>query len=116
MAKKLNTILFFVALLAIPIFYFLLPKQKISTDEKRKLAIIPKLNYESYIDGAWADSIDEYVDDHFPFRTNMIEIAVELQSWKGLRFEKQEKVFVVQKKKKVKNFIFDFIFFFLIIK
>lgn len=98
MAKKLNTILFLVALLAIPLLYFILPKMTISKDEKRKLAIVPELNYNSYIKGAWADSIDEYVDDHFPFRTSMIDMAVQVQAWKGLRFEKQEKVFVVQKK------------------
>lgn len=97
MAKKLNTILFFIALLAIPTLYFILPKQKISMDEKRKLAIIPELNYNSYIKGAWADSIDEYVDDHFPFRTSMIDLAVQLQAWKGIHTNKQEKVFVVEK-------------------
>jgi hypothetical protein len=90
--------LFFAALLAIPLLYFILPKQKISMDEKRKLAIVPELSYESYIKGAWADSIDEYVDDHFPFRTSIIDIAVQFQAWKGIHTDKQEKVFVVQKK------------------
>jgi hypothetical protein len=99
MEKKLNTILFFIALLAFPLLYFILPKDKISVDEKRKLAIVPSLNYNSYIKGAWADSIDEYVDDHFPLRKKMIDMAVEFQSWKGIILAKQEKVFVSQKKK-----------------
>ncbi len=105
MEKKLNTILFFIALLAIPTLFFLLPKQKISVDEKRKLAIVPHLNYDNYIKGAWADSLDEFVDDHFPFRSKMIDYAVEVQSWKGIRMEKQEKVFVTQKKTKKKHII-----------
>ena len=105
MEKKLNTILFFIALLAFPLLYFILPKDKISVDEKRKLAIVPSLNYDSYIKGAWADSIDEYVDDHFPLRKKMIDMAVEFQSWKGIVFAKQEKVFVSQKKKTKKQIV-----------
>jgi hypothetical protein len=103
MTNKLNTILFLSLLFGIPLLYFILPKQKISVDEKRKLAIVPDLNYESYIKGAWADSMDSYVDDHFPFRTAMINMAVELQSWKGIHLKEQEKVFVSQKPKVNKN-------------
>ena len=90
-------------LFGIPLLYFVLPKQKISVGEKRKLAVVPALNYESYIKGAWADSMDSYVDDHFPFRTSMIDMAVELQSWKGIHLKEQEKVFVSQKPKVNKN-------------
>lgn len=105
MTNKLNTILFFSMLFGIPLVYFVMPKQKISVGEKRKLAVVPDLNYESYIKGAWADSMDSYVDDHFPFRTSMIDMAVELQSWKGIHLKEQEKVFVSQKPKvnKTKN-------------
>ena len=105
MTNKLNTILFFSMLFGIPLVYFVMPKQKISVGEKRKLAVVPELNYESYIKGAWADSMDSYVDDHFPFRTSMIDMAVELQSWKGIHLKEQEKVFVSQKPKvnKTKN-------------
>ena len=99
MSNKLNTILFFFTLFGMPFLYFMLPKQKISIDEKRKLAIVPELNYESYIKGAWADSIDSYVDDHFPFRTTMVDMAVELQSWKGVHLKEQEKIFVSEKPK-----------------
>jgi len=99
MSNRINTILFFVALFGVPILYFVLPKQKISMGEKRKLAIVPELNYESYIKGAWADSMDEYVDDHFPFRTSMIDMAVEFHSLKGIHLKEQEKIFVSQKPK-----------------
>jgi hypothetical protein len=103
MSSKLNTILFFSMLFGIPLVYFVMPKQKISLGEKRKLAIVPELNYESYIKGAWADSMDSYVDDHFPFRTEMVDMAVELQSWKGIHLKEQEKIFVSQKPKVKKN-------------
>ncbi len=99
MSNKLNTILFFFTLFGMPFLYFMLPKQKTSVDEKRKLAIVPDLNYDSYIKGAWADSIDSYVDDHFPFRTAMVDMAVELQSWKGVHLKEQEKIFVSEKPK-----------------
>jgi len=103
MTNKLNIILFLSMLFGIPLLYFVLPKQKISVGEKRKLAVVPALNYESYIKGAWADSMDSYVDDHFPFRTEMVDMAVELQSWKGIHLKEQEKIFVSQKPKVKKN-------------
>ncbi len=103
MSSKLNTILFFSLLFGIPLLYFVMPKQKISVGEKRKLAIIPELNYESYIKGAWADSMDSYIDDHFPFRTEMVDMAVEFQSLKGIHLKEQEKIFVSQKPKVKKN-------------
>lgn len=46
--------------------------------------------------------MDSYVDDHFPFRTSMIDMAVELQSWKGIHLKEQEKVFVSQNQRLTK--------------
>ena len=108
MSNKINTILFFCSLLGIPLLYFILPNETISNGEKRKLAELPKLNYQNYIQGSWSDGVNSYVNDHFPFRTQMVEMAVDLQSWKGIQTKTQEKVFVSVKPKSVsKNQIAD---------
>jgi len=103
MSNRINTIFFFTILLGFPLLFFCLPSQTISEGEKRKLATIPDLNYQNYIRGTWADSIHSFVDDHFPFRPQLVELAVELQAWKGLQLEEQEKVFVSQNPKKKKK-------------
>lgn len=94
MVKKINTILFLISIITMPILYFVLPKQTISIDEKRKLATIPQLNFENYVKGDWADSVDNFVDDHFPYRKQWIDIAARIQSYKGIHLKHQEKIFV----------------------
>jgi hypothetical protein len=80
------------------LFYFILPKEKISVEEKRKLAVIPKLTFDSYLNGNWSDSMDHFVDDQFPFRTTFIEMADVFHSLKGIKLVHQEKIFVAKKK------------------
>ena len=97
MANKLNTILFSTFLVGISLFYFILPREKISIEEKRKLAVIPKLTFDSYLNGNWSDSMDNFVDDQFPFRTTFIEMADVFHSLKGIKLDHQEKIFVEKK-------------------
>ena len=98
MLKKLNTILFFLVIFGVPVAYFILPKQGISVDEKRKLAVIPQFDYKSYISGKWADSVDAFVDDHFPMRDQVINLATIFQTYKGFELAHAEKIVVVKKK------------------
>jgi hypothetical protein len=98
MANKLNTLLFSISLLGAALFYFILPKEKISVEEKRKLAVIPKLTFDSYLNGNWSDSMDHFVDDQFPFRTTFIEMADVFHSLKGIKLVHQAKIFVAKKK------------------
>lgn len=98
MANKLNALLFSISLLGAALFYFILPKEKISVEEKRKLAVIPKLTFDSYLNGNWSDSMDHFVDDQFPFRTTFIQMADLFHSLKGIKLVHQAKIFVAKKK------------------
>jgi len=94
MANKLNTILFLLCVSLTPVLYFYLPKQKVSQDEKRELATFPKLTFNSYVKGKWADSVDNFVDDNFPFRQELIKMAIAVKSYKGIRLKNKEVLFV----------------------
>ena len=97
MKNKINSILFLSVFIWIILFYVILPKQKISKDEKRNLATIPSLTFDSYINGTWSHGVDDFVDDHFPFRNNFISMAETFHSLKGIHINNQEKVFVGKK-------------------
>ena len=103
MIKKINSIVFIVIILGASLLFLTLPKQDKSYSEKRKLAEIPEFNYFNYVKGIWAQKIDAYIDDHFPFRKNMIDIADVVQTFKGVHLKKQEKIFVAQRPKKQKK-------------
>lgn len=100
MAQKINVILFFVLVLGFPLCYFTLPVEQLSKTEKRKLAVIPSFNNKNYLSGLWASRIDDYVDDHFPFRSNLISYSEIFQSSKGFTLEHAEKIVVVPHRKK----------------
>ncbi|MBU3660882.1 MAG: hypothetical protein FGM14_13480 [Flavobacteriales bacterium] len=97
MVNKLNTILFLICIVTAPILYFYLPKQKVSQDEKRNLASFPELNFKNYVSGKWADSVDNFVDDNFPFRQDFIKMAVIAKTYKGFRLKNKEILFVPTK-------------------
>jgi hypothetical protein len=97
MVNKLNTILFFVAILIAPVLYFYLPKQKVSQEEKRQLTSFPELTFASYVTGKWADSVDNFTDDNFPFRQEFIKMAVIAKTYKGFRLKNKEVIFVPTK-------------------
>ena len=103
MPKIINSILFSVFIFGMPLLFLFVKKETQSNDEKRKLAVIPEFTYRNYISGKWAEGVDNYVDDHFPFRTKLIEGATALQAYKGFTLDDAEKVVVVQKKPKQKT-------------
>ena len=103
MSNKINTFFFIFALLSMPVFYLILPEQKISIGEKRKLARIPNLTFDNYINGTWSDSIEKFVDDQFPFRNSFIKMADIFNSCKGLKLENQEKIFINPNRKKYRK-------------
>ena len=60
---------------AIGILLILLPKEEISAQENKKLAYFPKFSTHSLASGAYMDSIDAYVTDHFPMRHSFLKMA-----------------------------------------
>ncbi len=97
MINKINSILFLVALVGMYSFYLFTPKQKVSLGEKRKLAVLAELTFDTYLNGSWSHSVDDFVDDHFPFRNNFISMAEIFHTSKGIHFKNQEKIFIGKK-------------------
>ena len=100
MSNKINTIFFITAILSMASLYFILPENKLSSIEKRKLATIPELTFSNYTSGLWANSMEKFIDDQFPFRDKLIEMADFINACKGIKLENQEKVFVSPRKKR----------------
>ncbi|MCF8221022.1 MAG: hypothetical protein K9I97_06015 [Cryomorphaceae bacterium] len=98
MAKKINVFLFFIVVLGFPMAYFVMPKADKSNSEKRKLATFPSFNSEAYLAGTWTKQVDEYIDDHFPFRTNFISSTDYFHAAKGFQLKHSERVVVLPKK------------------
>ena len=48
MSNKINAILFITTILGMSSLYFILPEKKNSYSEKRKLAVIPELTFNTY--------------------------------------------------------------------
>lgn len=99
MDKKVNVLVFFSLVLGFPLLLLLLPKEKESKDEKRKLADFPMFTSESYLKGTWTKLIDDYIDDHFPYRERFIQTTPFFHAAKGFQLQNAERVVVVPKKK-----------------
>lgn len=48
--------------------FFLNPKESFSENENRYLAKVPEYSFESLKDGTFIDSVETYVNEHFPLR------------------------------------------------
>ena len=98
MINKINSILFLSALVGMYSFYLFTPTKKVSLGEKRKLAELSTLTFDSYLNGSWSHSVDDFIDDHFPFRNNFISMAEIFHASKGIHFKNQEKLFIGKKR------------------
>jgi hypothetical protein len=97
MLHKINVVLFFAVMAAGFASFFIVPPKLISQEEKRKLATMPTLSWNGYVKGTYADSVDQYVNDHFPFRQKLVDIAGIIQYNYGIHFKNEEKIFVSKK-------------------
>ena len=58
-------------------------------------------SFKNYINGKWIDSMDHYIDDHFPFRAGFISSSAYFHQAKGFQLKNAERVVVLKKKPKV---------------
>ena len=73
--KKYSVSLLFVCFLTgIFLFYFILPKNAYSENEKRVLADFPKITWSSVTDGSFGKKLETFLADHFPFRDTFVGI------------------------------------------
>ena len=100
MSRNLNSAFFLLVIFGMPLVLLIAKKEVFSVDEKRKLATIPEFNYTTYLSGKWAKGVDDYIDDHFPFRNSFIQGASVFHASKGFVLENAEKVVVIPKRAK----------------
>jgi hypothetical protein len=85
---KMNSIIFSLILFFGGLFFFILPKQKISDDEKRMLTPFPKFSMHKLFISEYTDSIDLYFSDNFIFRNQIISIASVIKDKRGYHKQK----------------------------
>lgn len=67
------------------LLFMLLPKDNISENEKRQLTPFPTFSVESFLGKTYAQQIDLYVNDAFPFRKQLMELSSFYNNAKGIR-------------------------------
>jgi hypothetical protein len=85
--SKLNSFVFVIILITVGILIIVLPKEKISQDEKRVLTRFPVLTQENLFSGKYFEDIDSYYSDNFIYRNEFIDIATEFKKFKGIKNE-----------------------------
>ncbi len=97
MENRINVGLFLFIIVGFPLMYFFTTKEDKSIEEKRKLAKFPVFTTSAYLKGTWTKQMDDYIDDHFPFRKGFIAATEYFHSAKGIQLDHVEKVFVAKK-------------------
>ncbi|MEY3649233.1 MAG: hypothetical protein RLZ13_2118 [Bacteroidota bacterium] len=103
MRKKLEIGLVFGCLVAISLLFVFGPKEKISLSEKRSLATLPALTWDSYISGTFSKGMQSYINDHFPFRAQAVRLTEAFRYNLGFHLQNQEKIVVVGNPNKIKE-------------
>ena len=93
--KKLPPIILLVLLIITSAFLVVSQKETISESEKRTLATWPAFTGESYFNGAYFDSITGYINDHFPLRSKMVDLAQQIRYYLGFHLPEEERVVVI---------------------
>ena len=101
MRKKLEIGLVFGCMVAITMLFVFGPKEKISLSEKRTLATLPTLTWDTYIAGAFSKGVQLYINDHFPFRAQAVRLTEAFRYNLGFQLQNQEKIVVVGNPKKI---------------
>ena len=85
---KLSSIIFSSILIIGGLLFFILPKQRISDDEKRMLTPFPKFSMHKLFNSEYTDSIDLYFSDNFIYRKQLITIASVIKGKRGYQKQK----------------------------
>lgn len=65
------------------VLFWLAPKQMMSADENRNLAVLPIANQQTLISGEFEKQFEAYYNDHFIGREYWIDAADQLKTWRG---------------------------------
>ena len=89
-----NSMVFTLFLILGCVLFLVLPKDKISYQEKRRLSPFPKFSLNNWTSGKYTDSINNFYSDNFILRNELIELASKTKKLKGI--EDEEIVFYKQ--------------------
>ncbi len=75
--------------------FLLLPRQEVSQAERRRLAKMPELSWETVRDESFMNDMESYLLDHFPLRTGFRRIKAEF-AYKALGQRENNGIYVAQ--------------------
>jgi hypothetical protein len=76
-------------------------KAKESALEKRRLAQKPTVTLNGILDGSWMQQYQKFMDDHFPWRSTFVNIAFQLNEFKGIKNPNNVRLITKTKEKKI---------------
>jgi hypothetical protein len=76
-------------------------KAKESALEKRRLAQKPTVTLNGILDGSWMQQYQKFMDDHFPWRSTFVNIAFQLNDFKGIKNPNNVRLITKSKEKKI---------------
>ena len=87
--SKLNSFVFVIILITVGVLIIVLPKEKISQDEKRVLTRFPVLTQENLFSGKYFEGIDLYYSDNFIYLLGclpfiLIPYDIELKHYRNI--------------------------------
>ena len=101
--KKLPPLFILFFLLTVSSVLIINKKELVSKSEKRTLATWPTFTIKNYTTGLYFANISQYINDHFPLRTNMVDFAQKIRYHMGFHFDQEERIVVITTPKKEKN-------------
>ncbi|MFI3260334.1 MAG: DHHW family protein [bacterium] len=66
--------------------FFTVEKKEFSESENRILSTFPEFSVKSLFSGDYISSIDEYINDHFPFRTTFLKMKTNFEYMLNVRY------------------------------
>ncbi len=67
-------LMFLVFIVLIFALFVVLPKNKVSENEKRNLSTAPEFSFKTVLNGSFEKDTETYLSDHFPFRNSFIAL------------------------------------------
>lgn len=101
--KKLPPLLLLFSILFVSSVFIINKKELVSKSEKRTLATWPEFSINNYTSGLFFANISLYINDHFPLRSSMVDIAQKIRYHMGFHLDKEERIIVITTPKKELN-------------
>ena len=99
--KIIHAITFSGILIGGSVLFVFSEKKEISDSEKRKLTSWPGLHLARLLDGSLMIQYQKYVDDHFPFRSSLVELAFLMNEGKGFKAANNARLIVKEGARKI---------------